>query len=77
MAPIKTEELDNLVENYFGLDYDIVDDGDEIDAKVAVYNKRSGKPGQRVLLEDIEAFLALDGELDAVLKKRYSSYFLP
>ncbi|MDU6683219.1 MAG: contact-dependent growth inhibition system immunity protein [Enterobacteriaceae bacterium] len=73
----KTRELDNLVENYFGQDYDVIDDSDEIGPKIEAYNRHSSKSMQIALLEDIEEFLAQGEQLDNIFNERYSAYFLP
>lgn len=73
----KDRELDNLVINYFGPDYDLIDSSDLLIPKIEAYNTRSGKAMQEVLLEDIEAFLSLGAQLDKVFHDRYSTYFIP
>ncbi|MEE9685847.1 contact-dependent growth inhibition system immunity protein [Lelliottia amnigena] len=73
----KPRELDNLVENYFGQDYDVIDDSDEIGPKIEACNTHSSKSMQIALLEDIEEFLAQGEQLNVIFKDRYSSYFLP
>lgn len=73
----KSLELDNLVCNYFGHDYDLIDDSEAIQPKIDAYNRQSGKAMQMTLLEDIEEFLALGDALNSIFSKRYSVYFDP
>ncbi|MEN3753446.1 hypothetical protein ABC733_14665 [Mangrovibacter sp. SLW1] len=49
----KELELDNLIMNYFGRDYDLIDGSDEIRPKIDAYLRQSGKGMQARLLEDI------------------------
>ena len=51
-------ELDNLVCNYFGHDYDLIDDSEALQPKIDAYNQQAGKAMQMALLEDIDDFLA-------------------
>ncbi len=73
----KSLELDNLVCNYFGHDYDLIDDSEALQPKIDAYNRQSGKAMQMALLEDIDDFLALGDTLNAAFSKRYGVYFDP
>ncbi|WP_261666961.1 contact-dependent growth inhibition system immunity protein [Erwinia mallotivora] len=73
----KTRELDNLVCNYFGHNYDLIDDSEELLPKIDAYNRQSGRAMQTALLEDIEEFLLLEGQLYTVFSNIYGEYFEP
>ncbi len=73
----KDRELDNLVINYFGPDYDLIDDSDDLAPKIEAYNAHSGKAMQETLLDDIEDFLSLGTRLDEAFAQRYDTYFIP
>mgnify|MGYP004706334769 FL=1 len=73
----KSLELDNLVCNYFGHDYDLIDDSEAFQPKIDAYNRQSGKAMQMALLEDIDDFLALGDTLNVAFSKRYGVYFDP
>ncbi|WP_226572094.1 contact-dependent growth inhibition system immunity protein [Mangrovibacter yixingensis] len=73
----KELELDNLIMNYFGRDYDLIDGSDEIRPKIDAYLRQSGKGMQARLLEDIRFFLSLGSQLDHAFRTRYGEYFLP
>ncbi|MGK3188029.1 contact-dependent growth inhibition system immunity protein [Enterobacter soli] len=68
--------LDYLVENYFGQDYDVIDDSNEIGPIIEAYTRHSSKSIQIALFEDIEGVLAQGEQLNVIFKDRYSSYFL-
>jgi hypothetical protein len=68
--------LDYLVENYFGQDYDVIDDNNEIGPIIEAYTRHSSKSIQIALCEDIEGVLAQREQLNIIFKDRYSSYFL-
>ena len=70
-------ELDNLVCNYFGHDYDLIDDSEALQPKIDAYNRQSGKAMQMALLEDIDDFLALGDTMNMAFIKRYGVYFDP
>ncbi len=73
----KARELDNFICNYFGHDYDLIDDSEEIQPKIDAYNKHSGRPMQLALLDDIDEFLALGEALDRTFHDVYGEYFVP
>ena len=68
----KALELDNLVCNYFGHDYDLIDDSEEIQPKIDAYNRRSGRAMQLALLEHIDEFLTLGKDLNHAFSGRYA-----
>ncbi|ELR7282764.1 hypothetical protein QRL03_002729 [Escherichia coli] len=71
------QELDNLVCNYFGHDYDLIDDSEALQPKIDAYNRQAGKAMQMALLEDIDDFLALGDTMNMAFSKRYGVYFDP
>ncbi len=73
----KSRELDNLVCNYFGHDYDLIDDSEELLPKIDAYNRQSGKAMQMALLEDVEEFLSLGEQLNNTFHMKYGDYFDP
>ncbi|QTF08422.1 hypothetical protein HC231_11255 [Brenneria izadpanahii] len=73
----KARELDNLICNYFGLDYDLIDDSEELQPKIDAYNERSGRAMQQALLDDIEELLSLGDLLDSTFHDVYGEYFDP
>ncbi|MCX8959083.1 hypothetical protein EHW66_20555 [Erwinia psidii] len=73
----KTRELDNLVCNYFGHNYDLIDDSEELLPKIDAYNRQSSRAMQTALLEDIEEFLLLREQLNTVFSEIYGEYFEP
>lgn len=70
-------ELDNLVCNYFGHDYDLIDDSQALQPKIDAYNRQSGKAMQMTLLEEIDDFLALGDTINMAFSERYGVYFDP
>ncbi|MCG8709816.1 hypothetical protein JHU04_003080 [Brenneria sp. 4F2] len=73
----KARELDNLICNYFGQDYDVIDDSEELRPKIDAYNEHSGRAMQLALLDDIEEFLSLGDLLNSTFHDVYCEYFLP
>ena len=73
----KSLELDNLICNYFGHDYDLIDDSEALQPKIDAYNRQSAKAMQMALLDDIDDFLALGDALNLAFSKRYGVYFDP
>lgn len=72
-----SSELNNLVIIYFGQDYDLIDDSDEIEPKIDAYIAASHKGMKHVLLEDIDSFLALGDALDSTFQDYYGFHFAP
>lgn len=73
----EARELDNLICNYFGHDYDLIDDSDALLPKIDAYNRQSGKAMQLALLEDVEEFLSFGDQLNSIFHIRYDDYFDP
>lgn len=72
-----SSELNNLVIIYFGQDYDLIDDSDEIEPKIDAYIAASHKGMKYLLLEDIDSFLQLGDSLDSTFQDYYSFHFAP
>lgn len=70
-------ELNNLIIMYFGQDYDLIDDSNDILPKIDAYIYASHKGMQISLLEDIESFLTLGDRLEDTFNDYYGSHFDP
>ena len=77
MDRINISELDGLIQIYFGQDYDIFDDSDEIEPKIDIYIASSHKGMKYALIADIDLFLEECDDLEKDFHERYQHDFEP
>lgn len=77
MDKINISALDDLIGIYFGQDYDLFDDSDEIEPKIEAYIAASHKGMKHALIADIDLFLEECDDVEKDFDKRYEYDFSP
>lgn len=77
MDRINISALDDLMAIYFGQDYDLFDDSEEIEPKIDAFLAASHKGLQLAVIDDIDLFLKECDDLEADFRANYRDTFVP
>ncbi|WP_376782835.1 contact-dependent growth inhibition system immunity protein [Pseudescherichia vulneris] len=77
MDRINISALDDLIGIYFGQDYDLFDDSEDIEPKIDAFLSASHKGMQHAVIDDIDLFLRECDDLDSDFRDRYQRTFVP
>ncbi|ORM71123.1 contact-dependent growth inhibition system immunity protein [Pantoea rwandensis] len=77
MDRINISALDDLIVIYFGQDYDLFDDSEEIEPKIDAFLAASHKGLQHAVIDDIDLFLLECDDLEADFRAHYRGTFVP
>lgn len=77
MDRINISALDDLIGIYFGQDYDLFDDSEEIEPKIDAFLAASHKGMRHAVIDDIALFMHECDDLDADFRKHYKHTFVP
>ncbi|MCL2899172.1 contact-dependent growth inhibition system immunity protein [Brenneria tiliae] len=72
-----SNELLTLITAYFGQDYDLIDDSEDIRKKIGIYIRCSDRLSKNQLLENIDDFLGLEDSFDETFHDYYGFHFVP
>ncbi|MCX8958739.1 contact-dependent growth inhibition system immunity protein [Erwinia psidii] len=70
-------ELNTLITAYFGQDYDLIDDSEDIERKIDIYIRCSDRPSREDLLNNIDTFLAAEDDPERLFLDYYGFHFSP
>lgn len=77
MKRLNLNELGCFITIYFGQDYDLIDDSDEIEPKIDAFLHDSHRANMYGLLADIDLLTAESEDLAAEFMERYGDEFDP
>lgn len=77
MDRINISALDDLIAIYFGQDYELFDDSEEIEPKIDAFLAASHKGLQHAVIDDIDLFLRECDDIEADFKAHYQGCFVP
>lgn len=77
MDRINISALDDLIFIYFGQDYDLFDDSEDIEPKIEAFLAASHKGMQHAVIDDIDLFLQECDDLETDFRAYYRSSFVP
>ncbi|QTF09957.1 hypothetical protein HC231_20070 [Brenneria izadpanahii] len=72
-----SNELLTLITAYFGQDYDLIDDSQDIRKKIGIYIRCTDRFSKYQLLDNIDDFLGLGDRLDETFRDYYGFHFAP
>lgn len=76
MDRINISALDDLIFIYFGQDYDLFDDSEDIQPKIDAFLAASHKGMQHAVIDDIDLFLQECDDLETDFRAHYRSAFV-
>lgn len=77
MDRINISALDDLIGIYFGQDYDLFDDSDDIEPKIDAFLAASHKGMRHAVIDDIDLFISECDDLDKDFRNHYKRTFVP
>ncbi|WP_337024038.1 MULTISPECIES: contact-dependent growth inhibition system immunity protein [unclassified Pantoea] len=77
MDRINISALDDLIAIYFGQDYDLFDDSEEIEPKIDAFLAASHKGMQHAVIDDIDLFLHECDDVEEDFRAHYHRSFVP
>ena len=77
MDRINISALDDLIAIYFGQDYDLFDDSEDIEPKIDAFLAASHKGMQHAVIDDIDLFLKECDDLEGDFRAHYRGTFVP
>ncbi|MBP2199557.1 contact-dependent growth inhibition system immunity protein [Pantoea cypripedii] len=77
MDRINISALDDLIGIYFGQDYDLFDDSEEIEPKIDAFLAASHKGMRHAVIDDIDLFLKECDDVDKDFRAHYKRTFSP
>lgn len=77
MKRLNLNELGCFITIYFGQDYDLIDDSDEIEPKIDAFLKDAHDTGKYGLIADIDLLTEESDDLEKAFKERFRDEFAP